>query len=87
LISRSAREHKVATQFAPVFRALKPGNPISVEAGSTRVNAESYRPASMVVQHFAARGPEIQSNNGHTGAPRGGVAGVVEKRLICAASK
>lgn len=40
----------------PVFRALKLGHPVSVEASSTRVNAETYPLASMVTYHFPARG-------------------------------
>ncbi|MGI8604936.1 MAG: Gfo/Idh/MocA family oxidoreductase [Verrucomicrobiales bacterium] len=42
--------------FDPVFRALKLGAPISVEASSTRVNKETYPLASMVTYHFPARG-------------------------------
>jgi predicted dehydrogenase len=42
--------------FDPVFRALKLGHPISVEASSTRVNEETYPLASMVTYHFPARG-------------------------------
>jgi len=40
----------------PVFRALKLGHPLSVEASSTRVNKETYPLASMVTYHFPARG-------------------------------
>ena len=40
----------------PVFRALKLGHPLSVEASSTRVNTETYPLASMVTYHFPARG-------------------------------
>ena len=40
----------------PVFRALKLGHPLSVEASSTRVNEETYPLASMVTYHFPARG-------------------------------
>ena len=42
--------------FDPVFRALKLGHPISVEATSTRVNAETYPLGSMVTYQFPARG-------------------------------
>jgi predicted dehydrogenase len=42
--------------FDPVFRALKPGHPISVQATSSRVNNETYPLASMVTYQFAARG-------------------------------
>ena len=40
----------------PVFRALKLGHPISVQASSTRVNKETYPLASMVTYQFPARG-------------------------------
>jgi predicted dehydrogenase len=39
----------------PVFRALKLGYPDSVEASSTRVNAETFPLASMVTYQFPAR--------------------------------
>ena len=42
--------------FDPVFRALKLGHPISVEASSTRVNKETYPLASIVTYYFPARG-------------------------------
>jgi len=42
--------------FDPVFRALKLGRPISVEASSTRVNKETYPLSSMITYHFPARG-------------------------------
>jgi predicted dehydrogenase len=42
--------------FDPVFRALKLGAPLSVEASSTRVNEETYPLASIVTYHFPARG-------------------------------
>ncbi|MCL5098116.1 MAG: Gfo/Idh/MocA family oxidoreductase [Candidatus Omnitrophica bacterium] len=42
--------------FDPVFRALKLGQPTSVEASSTRVNEETFPLASMVTYHFPARG-------------------------------
>ena len=41
--------------FDPVFRALKLGHPISVEASSTRVNEETYPLASTVTYQFPAR--------------------------------
>ena len=37
--------------FDPVFRALKLGHPVSVEASSTRVNTETYPLSSMVTYH------------------------------------
>lgn len=42
--------------FDPVFRALKLGSPLSVQASSTRVNLETYPLASMVTYEFPARG-------------------------------
>src|SRR5882672_10451913 len=42
--------------FDPVFRALKLGHPLSVEASSTRVNEETYPLSSMVTYEFPARG-------------------------------
>ena len=42
--------------FDPVFRALKLGAPLTVEASSTRVNDETYPLGSMVTYHFPARG-------------------------------
>ncbi|RME90410.1 MAG: gfo/Idh/MocA family oxidoreductase [Verrucomicrobia bacterium] len=42
--------------FDPVFRALKLGHPLTVQASSTRVNEETYPLASMVTYHFPARG-------------------------------
>jgi predicted dehydrogenase len=42
--------------FDPVFRALKLGAPIDVQASSTRVNKETYPLGSMVTYHFPARG-------------------------------
>ena len=42
--------------FDPVFRALNPGAPASVEASSTRVNEETYPLGAMVTYQFPARG-------------------------------
>lgn len=42
--------------FDPVFRALRLGAPISVEASSTRVNDETYPLGSMITYQFPARG-------------------------------
>jgi hypothetical protein len=62
----------------PVYRALKLGAPLSVEASSTRVNAETFPLGSMVTYHFPARGPEIQAHNPHvkglSGVGAGGIA-------------
>jgi len=43
-------------QFAPIFRALKLGYPISVEACSSGVNSETAPLASIVCYEFPARG-------------------------------
>lgn len=40
----------------PVFRALKLGYPLSVQASCTRVNEETYPVGSMVTYEFGARG-------------------------------
>ena len=42
--------------FDPVFRALKLGAPLSVQASSTRVNEETFPLGSMVTYQFPARG-------------------------------
>jgi predicted dehydrogenase len=63
--------------FDPVFRALKLGHPISVEAASSRVNEDTYPLASMVTYHFPARTAAPQSSNpqirGQTGVNAGGM--------------
>ncbi|MBX3748398.1 MAG: Gfo/Idh/MocA family oxidoreductase [Verrucomicrobiae bacterium] len=64
--------------FDPVFRALKLGAPVSVQASSARVNRETYPLASMVTYRFPARGVAPQANNyqvaGLSGVEAGGVA-------------
>jgi len=40
----------------PVFRALKLGHPVSVEASSSRANKETYPLAAMITYQFPARG-------------------------------
>lgn len=42
--------------FDPVFRALKLGAPVSVEASSTRANEDTYPLGSMITYQFPARG-------------------------------
>jgi predicted dehydrogenase len=64
--------------FDPVFRALKLGHPISVEASSTRVNTETYPLASMVTYHFPARSVEPQKHNAHLTTPEAQAASRVE---------
>jgi predicted dehydrogenase len=44
--------------FDPVFRALKLGAPLSVEATSSRVNEETFPLSSMVTYRFPARGEQ-----------------------------
>ena len=62
----------------PVFRALKLGAPLSVQAASTRVNEETFPLGSMVTYQFPARSAAPQAINCHvkglTGAAAGGVA-------------
>jgi predicted dehydrogenase len=64
--------------FDPVFRALKLGAPLSVEASSTRVNKETYPLGSMVTYRFPARSAEVQANNAHLLGLSGVQAGGVE---------
>jgi predicted dehydrogenase len=49
----------------PVFRALKLGAPISVQASSTRVNEETFPLGSMITYQFGAREAAQQANNYH----------------------
>ena len=62
----------------PVFRALKLGAPLSVQAASTRVNEETYPLGSIVTYQFPARSAAPQAINCHVkglaGAAAGGVA-------------
>ncbi|MBE7501903.1 MAG: Gfo/Idh/MocA family oxidoreductase [Verrucomicrobiales bacterium] len=64
--------------FDPVFRALKLGAPLSVQASSTRVNEETYPLGSMVTYYFPARDRSIQANNPHVLGLSGPGAGEVE---------
>jgi hypothetical protein len=59
----------------PVFRALKLGAPISVQAASTRVNTETYPLGSMVTYDFPARTETPQANNRHVQGRSGKMAG------------
>ena len=61
--------------FDPIFRALKLGSPLSVQATSSRVNKETYPLASMVTYLFPERGAEVQSNNYHVRGQQGPTAG------------
>jgi predicted dehydrogenase len=62
----------------PVFRALKLGAPLSVQAASTRVNEETYPLGSMVTCQFAARPAAPQANNWHVKGLSGAAAGDIE---------
>ena len=62
----------------PVFRALKLGAPLSVQACSTRVNEETYPLGSIVTYHFPARDAAVQPNNWHVHGLSGPGAGGVE---------
>jgi predicted dehydrogenase len=64
--------------FDPVFRALKLGHPLSVQASSTRVNKETYPLASMVTYQFPARAAAVQANNVHLRGQSGPAAGGLE---------
>jgi predicted dehydrogenase len=64
--------------FDPVFRALKLGHPISVEASSSRVNEDTFPLASMVTYHFPARDAGVQSHNPHIRGQQGIRAGGIE---------
>lgn len=62
----------------PIFRALKLGNPLSVQGVSTRVNEETYPLGSMVTYEFPARSAAPQANNMHIAKLSGAAAGGVE---------
>ena len=64
--------------FDPVFRALKLGAPLSVQASSSRVNQETYPLASMVTYEFPARDAAVQANNAHVRGQQGPAAGGIE---------
>jgi predicted dehydrogenase len=62
----------------PVFRALKLGAPLSVQAASTRVNADTFPLGSMVTYQFPTRSAEPQRNNYHVKGMTGATAGGIE---------
>ena len=62
----------------PVFRALKLGAPLSVQASSTRVNEETFPLGSIVTYEFPARAAQPQENNQHVKGLSGKGAGAVE---------
>ncbi len=61
----------------PVFRALKLGAPITVQATSTRVNEESFPEGSMVTYQFPARSAQTQAINRHIRGLSGAAAGAI----------
>ena len=62
----------------PVFRALKLGAPLSVQAASTRVNEETFPLGSMVTWQFPGRSSVAQANNRYTHSLKGASAGGIE---------
>jgi predicted dehydrogenase len=62
----------------PVFRALKLGAPLTVQAASTRVNSETFPLGSIVTYQFPARSAAIQTINQHVAGQTGRGAGEVE---------
>ena len=62
----------------PVFRALKLGAPLTVQASSTRVNADSFPVGSMVTWQFPARPADPQLINTYTRGLTGAAAGGIE---------
>ncbi len=61
----------------PLFRALKLGAPVSVQASSTRVNKETFPVGSMVTYQYPARDAVPQANNTHVKSLSGREAGGV----------
>jgi predicted dehydrogenase len=61
-----------------VFRALKLGAPLSVQAASTRVNEETFPLGSIVTWQFPTRPVLPQANNSHIKGLEGAAAGGVE---------
>jgi predicted dehydrogenase len=61
----------------PIFRALKLGAPLTVQAASTRVNEETFPQGSMVTYQFPARSAAVQANNAHVAGLSGAAAGEV----------
>jgi predicted dehydrogenase len=61
----------------PVFRALKLGAPLNVQAASTRVNEDTFPLGSIVTYHFPARDASVQSINCHVAGLSGISAGAV----------
>jgi predicted dehydrogenase len=62
----------------PVFRALKLGAPLTVQACSTRVNEETFPLGSAITYQFPARSADKQSINIYTRDATGAAAGAIE---------
>ena len=62
----------------PVFRALKLGAPLSVQASSTRVNEETFPLGSIITYQFPARFATPQGNNYHVHGLSDAASGAVE---------
>jgi predicted dehydrogenase len=62
----------------PIFRALKLGPVVTVQASSTRVNEETFPLGSMITYQFGARLAEPQSINRYVVGLSGEAAGAVE---------
>jgi predicted dehydrogenase len=62
----------------PIFRALKLGAPLTVQASSTRVNQETFPLGSLVTYQFPARSTSVQTLNNHVAGLTGAGAGAVE---------
>ncbi len=62
----------------PIFRALKLGAPVCVQASSTRVNKETYPVGSMITYEYPARSAEVQAINEYTRGLSGPAAGAIE---------
>ncbi len=60
-----------------VFRALKLGAPVSIQAASTRTNKDSFPLGSMVTFRFPARDASIQEHNRHVSGLSGSRAGAM----------
>src|SRR5436190_8836330 len=62
----------------PVFRALKLGAPLTVQAASTRVNQETFPLGSIITYEFPTRSAAPQAINSHVKGLTGPAAGGVE---------
>ncbi|MEI6569539.1 MAG: hypothetical protein WCR20_22880, partial [Verrucomicrobiota bacterium] len=62
----------------PIFRALKLGAPLTVQAASTRVNKDSYPLGSMITYQFPARSAAPQTINEFIRTASSGPRGEIE---------